>query len=162
MARARRPRGEKGGPRKWAGDKSDMDILGVPAADGRMSARQLGLRLGMSTVTAIARIKKMEDAGIVRGYTVQLDHEKLGYELTALIEIATKSGIHAVEKKLAATDCVCGVYDVTGETDIVVVAKFRGRSDLDKFVKGLAKMPDIANTVTRLVLNTVKEDYRLT
>lgn len=139
-----------------------MRILNTLTVDGRMSARQLGLRLGMSTVTVLARIKKMEEAGIVRGYTVQLDHEKLGYELTAVVEVATRSGIHAVEKKLAAVECVCGVYDVTGDTDIIVIAKFRGRTDLDAFVKGLAKVPDITNTVTRLVLNTVKEDYRLT
>ena len=157
MARKARAR-----PGKWAGDGADMRILNTLTVDGRMSARQLGLRLGMSTVTVLARIKKMEEAGVVRGYTVQLDHEKLGYELTAVVEVATRSGIHAVEKKLAAVECVCGVYDVTGDTDIIVIAKFRGRTDLDAFVKGLAKVPDITNTVTRLVLNTVKEDYRLT
>ena len=160
MARARKTK--RRGSGEWSADEQDARILNALTADGRMSARQLGLRLGMSTVTIISRVKKMEEAGIVRGYTVQLDHEKLGYELTAVVEVATRSGIHAVEKRLASMECVCGVYDVTGDTDIVVIAKFRGRPELDSFVKGLAKVPDITNTVTRLVLNTVKEDYRLT
>lgn len=144
-------------------DEKDMRILGQLTCDARMSARKLGLTLGLSTVTVLDRIKKMEKSGIVRRYTVMLDHELLGYSLTAVIEVATnKAGIREVEKSLAAIECVCGVYDVTGKTDIVVIAKFRGRADLDQFVKDLANIPDITNTVTRLVLNTVKEDYRLT
>lgn len=144
-------------------DEHDRRILNTLSMDARISARQLGMRLGISTVTVIDRMRKMEKAGIIAGYTTRLDHERLGYTLTAVIEVATnKAGILGVEKALADFECVCGVYDVTGKTDIVVIAKFRGREDLDGFVKNLSKIPDITNTVTRLVLNTVKEDYRLT
>lgn len=144
-------------------DEHDRRILNTLAMDARISARQLGMRLGISTVTVIDRMRKMEKAGVITGYTTRLDHERLGYALTAVIEVATnKAGILEVEKELADFECVCGVYDVTGKTDIVVIAKFRGREDLDGFVKNLSKIPDITNTVTRLVLNTVKEDYRLT
>lgn len=144
-------------------DEHDRRILNTLSMDARISARQLGMRLGISTVTVIDRMRKMEKAGIITGYAARLDHERLGYALTAVIEVATnKAGILGVEKALADFECVCGVYDVTGKTDIVVIAKFRGREDLDGFVKNLSKLPDITNTVTRLVLNTVKEDYRLT
>jgi DNA-binding Lrp family transcriptional regulator len=57
---------------------------------------------------------------------------------------------------------VCAVYDITGSTDTVIIAKFKERNDLSKFVKGLASIPNVKNTITHVVLNTTKEDFRLT
>ena len=58
-------------------------------------------------------------------------------------------------------DNVCGVYDITGNTDTIVIAKFKERNELSKFVKGLSAISDIENTITHIVLNTAKEDFRL-
>ena len=144
-------------------DKTDEKILNNLVMDSRLSARQLALRLGLSTVTVLSRIKKLEKEKIIKGYTARVDHEKLGYTLTAIIEIiAKKDKILEVEENLSEIENVCGVYDVTGSTDILVVAKFRGRSELSKFVKSLSAIPNVENTITHLVLNTVKEDFRLT
>jgi DNA-binding Lrp family transcriptional regulator len=57
---------------------------------------------------------------------------------------------------------VCAVYDITGSTDTVVIAKFKERNDLSKFVKCLAVIENVENTITHVVLNTAKEDFRLT
>ena len=57
---------------------------------------------------------------------------------------------------------VCGVYDITGDTDTLVIAKFKSRKELSDFVKGLATIQNIENTNTHVVLNTAKEDFRLT
>lgn len=120
------------------------------------------MSLGMSPATVLDRIKKLEAAGIVTGYTVRLDHEKMGYTLTAVVEAAVeKPAAREAAGRLASLERVCCVYDVTGETDVVVVGKFRGREDLDRFVKDLARVPGVTRTVTRLVLNTSKEDYGL-
>lgn len=144
-------------------DETDERILKNLVVDSRMSARKLALRLGLSTVTVLSRIKKMEEAGVVLGYTARLDHEKLGYGLTAAIEIiARKDKIVEVEDRLSEIENVCGVYDVTGSTDTLVIAKFRGRADLSRFVKELSGIPNVENTITHVVLNTVKEDFRLT
>ena len=56
---------------------------------------------------------------------------------------------------------VCAVYDVTGLTDAMVVAKFRSRRELSKFTKGLLAMPYVERTNTHVVLTTVKEDFRM-
>ncbi len=144
-------------------DKTDEKILNNLVVDSRLSARQLALKLGLSTVTVLSRIKKLEKAGIITGYTARIDHEKLGYSLTAIIEIiARKDKILEVEDRLSGIENVCGVYDVTGSTDTLVIAKFRGRSELSQFVKGLSGIPNVENTITHLVLSTVKEDFRLT
>jgi len=100
----------------------------------------------------------MEADGVIRRYTALLDYEKLGYQLSALIELSVSKGrLMEVEQKVARMPGVCCVYDVTGLTDAVVVAKFRGRKELNDFVKTLLAMPYVERTNTHMVLNTVKE-----
>lgn len=143
-------------------DKNDERILKNLLVDARLSARQLGLKLGMSTVTILSRIKKLEKEKVIKGYTALIDHEKLGYTLTAVIEIiAKKDKIIDIETELAKIENVCGVYDITGNTDTLVIAKFKSRNELSEFVKGIASIQNIENTITHVVLNTVKEDFRL-
>ena len=143
-------------------DKTDMKILKNLMVNSRISSRQLALNLGVSTVTVLSRIKKLEKEKIIKGYTAIIDHEKLGYGLTAIIEIiAKKNKIIDIEGELAKMDNVCGVYDITGNTDTIVIAKFKERNELSKFVKGLSAISDIENTITHIVLNTAKEDFRL-
>jgi len=144
-------------------DKTDERILKNLMVDARLSARQLALKLGISTVTVLSRIKKLEKEKIIKGYTALIDHEKLGYNLTAIIEIiAKKDKIIDIEVELSKIENVCGVYDITGNTDTLVIAKFKSRSELSEFVKGLASIQNIENTITHVVLNTAKEDFRLT
>ena len=144
-------------------DEIDEKILKNLLVDARLSARQLALKLGMSTVTVLSRMRKLEKQKIIRGYTTLLDHEKLGYDLTAIIEIiAKKDKIIQVEEKLSEMENVCAVYDVTGSTDTLVIAKFKGREELSVFVKNLSAIPNVENTITHVVLNTVKEDFRMT
>jgi len=143
-------------------DKNDERILKNLLVDARLSARQLGLKLGMSTVTILSRIKKLEKEKIIKGYTALIDHEKIGYTLTAVIEIiAKKDKIIDIEMELAKFENVCGVYDITGNTDTLVIAKFKSRNELSEFVKGIASIQNIENTITHVVLNTAKEDFRL-
>ncbi len=143
-------------------DKTDSKILKNLLVDARQSSRQLALKLGMSTVTILSRIKKLEKQKIIKGFTTLVDHEKLGYDLTAIIEIiAKKDKMVEIENFLSNIENVCAVYDVTGSTDTVLIAKFKGRNELSKFVKNISAKPNIDNTITHVVLNTVKEDFRL-
>lgn len=143
-------------------DKTDEAILKNLMVDARLSARQLALKLGMSTVTVLSRIKKLEKEKIIKGYSATIDHEKLGYNLTAIIEIiGKKDKIVDIEKEIAKIENVCGVYDITGNTDTLIIAKFKERNELSEFVKGLSLIPNVENTITHVVLNTAKEDFRL-
>jgi len=143
-------------------DTLDKKILNNLTVDARQSARQLALKLGVSTVTILSRMKLEKDK-IILGYTVTIDHEKIGYSLTAIIEImAKKDKIVDIEEKVSKFENVCGVYDITGTTDTIIIAKFKERNELSTFVKGLASIPNVENTITHVVLNTAKEDFRLT
>ena len=143
-------------------DETDEKILKNLLVDARQSARQLALKLGMSTVTVLSRIKKLEKAKIIRGYTAIVDHEKIGYSLTAIVEIIAKNDkVIDIEEEIAKFENVCGVYDITGSTDTIIIAKFKERKGLSKFVKEIATIPNVENTITHVVLNTAKEDFRL-
>lgn len=142
-------------------DEKDEKILKHLLVDGRQSARQLAHKLNVSTVTMISRIKKLEDKKIIRGYTVRLNHEALGYDITAIIEVTTTKGkMVEIEDEIAKIENVCAVYDVTGIADILVIGKFKDRKSLSTFVKKISCISNVENTVTHLVLNTVKEDDR--
>ena len=110
----------------------------------------------------MSRIKKMEDEGLIKGYSVLLDHEKLGYQLTVVTEITVSKGrLVETENEIAKISNVCSVYDVTGLTDAIIVAKFKSREDLGAFTKKLLSLPYIERTNTHVVLTTVKENFRL-
>ena len=104
----------------------------------------------------------MEDEGLIKGYSVILDHEKLGYQLTVVTEITVSKGrLVETENEIAKIPNVCGVYDVTGLTDAVIIAKFKSREDLGAFTKKMLALPYIERTNTHVVLTTVKENFRL-
>ena len=144
-------------------DSLDKKILKNLTVDARQSARQLALKLEVSTVTILSRIKKLEKEGIVLGYTATINYEKIGYSLTAVIEIIAKNDkILDIDEEISKFENVCGVYDVTGTTDTIIIAKFKERNELSTFVKGLAGIANVENTITHVVLNTAKENFRLT
>jgi DNA-binding Lrp family transcriptional regulator len=150
------------GPMRLELNETDKKILKNLLDDARFSSRQIAKNVGVSVGTVLSRIKKMEDDGLIKGYSVILDHEKLGYELTVVTEITVSKGrLTEMENEIAKISNVCVVYDVTGLTDAVIVAKFKNREGLGKFTKQLLALPYIERTNTHVALATVKENFRL-
>nr|MDO8133507.1 Lrp/AsnC family transcriptional regulator [Candidatus Njordarchaeum guaymaensis] len=143
-------------------DETDAEILKVLVSSARLSSRRIAEKVGVSTATVISKIRAMEQSGIIKGYAAILDQEKLGYELTVITEITVSKGkLLEMEQEIAKIPNVCAVYDVTGLTDAMVIAKFKNRSELSNFTKYLLSMPFIERSNTHVVLTTLKEDYRL-
>ena len=143
-------------------NETDAKILQVLLEDARFSSRQVAKKVGVSVGTVLSRIKRLEDEGLVKGYSVIMDHEKLGYQLTVVMEITVSKGrLVEMENEIAKNSNVCCVYDVTGLTDAFIIAKFKSREELGKFTKRLLALPYIERTNTHVVLTTVKEDFRL-
>jgi len=143
-------------------DDTDVKIIKSLVSDARLSSRQIAKKSNVSIGTVLTRIKRMEKEGIVRGYSALIDHEKIGYQLTAITEITVSKGrLLEVENEIARMPNVCCVYDVTGVTDAYVVAKFKSREELSTFAKRLLALPYVERTNTHVVLTTIKEDFRL-
>ena len=139
-----------------------MQIIALLQGDSRLSFNKLAKKLGVSVGTAYNRVKTLEALGVVKGYTVVLDTSKLGFELTAIILIQA-AGKHLldVEKEIANTANVIAVYDIAGEHDAAVVAKFKDRTSLNKYLQSLLTKPYVKRTVTNVALNVVKEDLQV-
>ncbi|AAL81858.1 AsnC family transcriptional regulator [Pyrococcus furiosus DSM 3638] len=143
-------------------DDLDRKILSLLIEDSRLSYREIAKKLNVAVGTIYNRIKKLEDMGVIQGFTVKLNYEKLGYELTAIIGIkAQGKKIREIERIIARDKHVTCVYDVTGEYDIIVIAKFRSREDMNRFVKSVLSVDGVEKTNTHVALEIVKEDFRL-
>lgn len=146
----------------FALDDIDKKILAELLVDSKRSYRDIARTVGVSASTVINHINRLESAGVIKDYTVRLDFERLGFELTVITEMTVSRGkLLETQGEIAKMPYVCGVYDVTGEIDSVVIAKFRNRRELSEFPKDLLSMPYVERTNTHVVLNTVKEDFRM-
>ena len=146
----------------FALDDIDKKILAELLADSKRSYRDIARAVGVSASTVINHINRLESAGVIKDYTVRLDFERLGFELTVITEMTVSRGkLLETQREIAKMPYVCGVYDVTGEIDSIVIAKFRNRRELSEFPKDLLSMPYVERTNTHVVLNTMKEDFRM-
>jgi len=139
-------------------DETDRRILSVLQRDARTSMRKISKEVGVSLGTVSNRVRKLEGAGVIRGYAVLLDPEKIGWDLNVVIGLRIQKGrLIEIQEKIAKDPRVYGVYDVTGDFDSMVVARARDRSDLDDLSKNVMSVDGVERSVTHLVLNTVKE-----
>ena len=142
-------------------DDLDRQILRLLTKNARLSFREIAVKLDVSTSTVSARVKRLEEEHLVRGYIPDIDPRAMGYELTAIIGIRIAHGkLLDVQRAVGKDERVFAVYDTTGEWDSFILARFKGTRDLDNFVKKVLSIPDVERTNTNVVLNTVKEELR--
>ncbi len=143
-------------------DQLDLKILGILQDNCQISCRKLGSILGISGTIISNHIRKMEQNGIIEGYSVILDPVRLGYELTAIIYIQTECEfVGAVESKISRVADITIVYEVTGDFDLIAVVKLKNRDRLNELIKDLLVTPHVKRTLTNITLNVIKEDFKL-
>ncbi|MFH0875490.1 MAG: Lrp/AsnC family transcriptional regulator [archaeon] len=137
---------------------TDKKILNILLKDSRLSYRQIAKEISVSTATVMTHVKSLEKKGIIKRYTTELSFLKLGYEFKAIIEMRISKGkLFEIERKIAKHPNVYAVYDVTGDYDAVVIARFKTRSSLDGFLKKIQSYDFVERTHTSLILNVLKE-----
>ena len=140
----------------------DSELLVQLSKNGKASQRTLAKETGAALGTVNAHIKQLENRKIIKGYFANIDPEKVGFKLTAIINLRIKKGtLIDVQASIAKHSRVFGVYDVTGEWDSLILARFKDREEMDKFIKTTLSQKHIERTSTSLVLNTVKEEPRV-
>jgi len=139
-------------------DELDIKIIRILQENSRESYRDIANKLGVAEGTVYNRVNKLKEEGVIRRFMVDVDFSKLGYDLIVLIGIIVEGGhLPEIEKRISKSGNVSAVYDVTGEFDAIVVAKFKTRDELNGFVKKLLATPYIKRTYTMVVLNVLKE-----
>ena len=139
-------------------DEIDKKIIKVLEDDARTSLRKISELVKVSLGTVSNRVKKMEKNGVIKGYSVILDPDQLGWELNVVIGLRIQKGrLIEIQEKIAKDPRVHGVYDVTGDFDSMVIARAKNRKDLDDLSKNVLSIDGVERSITHLVLNTVKE-----
>ena len=140
-------------------DKTDRSLLQAMLEDARISHRALARNVGIAQGTVLNRIRRMEKLGVIKGYSVLLDPESMGWSMTIMAGLRIVKGrMIDVQQQIAADPRVFAVYDVTGDWDSMVLARVKDREDLDDLTKTVFTHEGVSRSYTHVVLNTVKED----
>ena len=139
-------------------DEIDKKIIKVLQDDARTSLRKISKLVKVSLGTVSNRVKRMERNGVIKGYSVILDPDQIGWELNVVIGLRIQKGrLIEIQERIAEDSRVHGVYDVTGDFDSMVIARAKNRKDLDDLSKNVLSIDGVERSITHLVLNTVKE-----
>ncbi len=140
----------------------DLEILRALQEDARSSYRDIARKLKISVGTVHSRVTRMQEARVIKGFSVDINYSKVAFGITALILLQAKGKhLRDVETKLSKFPNVCVVYDITGDFDIAVVCKFEKTVDMDRFIKEVLAMDFVERAVTSIVLNSVKENFSI-
>ncbi len=143
-------------------DELERKIIREMNRNARLSFREIAKELGTSPTAVVNKVKKLETAGVIRGYIPLVRQEYFGFELTAIIALRiTKGKLLETQQRISEDRRVTAVYDVTGEWDSFVIGRFQSRDDLNDFIKGTLSLPFVDRTITHLVLNVVKDEKRV-
>ncbi|MEF8829878.1 MAG: HTH-type transcriptional regulator Lrp [Haloarcula sp.] len=136
----------------------DRELVNALLGDGRASLRSLGEDLDVSVTTVSNHLSDLEDEGIINGYTPKVDYDKLGYDVTAIIQLKVEgSSLPKVTENLREHKQMISVYEVTGDYDIIAVGKFTDTDGMNAQIKELLTDPDIRESNTSVVLNAASE-----
>lgn len=123
------------GYRNGALDDVDVRLLELLAADGRVSVADLARRVGMSAPSVSERLRRLEEAGIIKGYGVEVDPAALGLAISAWIRVKPLPGqLKTAAELLRGLPQVTECHRVTGEDCYVVRADVRSVADLEALV----------------------------
>lgn len=139
-------------------DEINLRIISTLRADARTPLAQIAKTLGLSTATVHQRYKRLRAQGYITGSRIEVDWERLGLPVTALIFLAVSDGTNLATAAAAASAVphVVSVSSVTGEFDLMAEVRAKSSGHLGELLDDIrAKVPGRTRTV--LVLNSFVE-----
>jgi Lrp/AsnC family leucine-responsive transcriptional regulator len=135
-------------------DEADLAILDLLGQNARRTFGDIGDRVGLSAPAVKRRLDRLEETGVVLGYTTRLDHVKLGRPLEAFAEIrfAGNARVDEIASIGDGIDEVEAVYIIAGDPDAIVFIRARDVQDLKKVIDRLRQSGRVAGTKTLMVL----------
>lgn len=147
-------------------DDIDRAILRILQLDGRITNLELSRRVDLSPPATHARVRRLEGAGLIRGYVAIVDRESAGFDLLCFVSIGMQvhqyQHIDRFRTLIRELPEVLECHHVTGEYDYLLKVALRNRRDLERFaVEKLTPIPGVARIHTSLVLSEVKASTAL-
>jgi DNA-binding Lrp family transcriptional regulator len=147
-------------------DRHDVLLLTELQRDARQTVQQLASAAGLSSTPCWKRVKEMESTGIIRGYTVLVDREKVGLALCVLAEVNltrhNEDDVRRFEQAIAAEPSIVSCYATTGQADYVIKVLVPDIKRYESFLhEVLFRMPGVTHVRSSVVLKEVKAESRL-
>lgn len=144
-------------------DTIDWKILRELQSDGRITNVTLATRVGLSAPACLRRVRALEEAGLIAGYTVLLDEVALGFSLTAYAMVGlhnqAESDLRSFENLILSWAYVRDAYMLSGETDYMLRCVTRDLAEMQEFVLNeLTAAPNVASVKTFLTIRRVKRE----
>ncbi|WP_049900198.1 HTH-type transcriptional regulator Lrp [Natrinema sp. J7-1] len=137
----------------------DADLVNELLDDGRASLRSLAEELDVSVTTVSNHLSDLEDEGVIEGYTPKVDYDAVGYDVPAVMQFkAEGNALPEITETLREHRQMISVYEVTGDYDVIAIGKFQDTDDMNDQIKTLITDPDINQSNTSIVLNSVSEN----
>lgn len=133
-------------------DNTDLQILDELSKNSRITMKELGGEIHLSGPATSARVEKLENSGIIEGYTININQVKMGYFVHAIISIFTKSTHHQPYLSFLKTQeqYVINNYKISGDSCYLLECKFPSNEKLDEF---LVKLNEHVNYKLSIVIN---------
>lgn len=142
-------------------DEYDFKILQILSKEGRMSWRDLAQEIGLSLTPTLRRVRRLEEAGYIRGYHASLDDRLLGGSITVFISVTLerqkREMLRAFEERVAALPGIVSGYMMTGQADYLLKAVATDLKDYRDLLDELAKAEGIAHIHSSIALKTIVE-----
>lgn len=143
-------------------DKFDISILEALQKDARLSLQDLGKIVGLTASPSWTRVKRLEDAGIIEGYTVRLSPEKLGLPETVILHVSLDShsdeALFEFGRALESIPEVLEAFLVSGDYDYYIRVAVEDTRGYERFLREkLYKIPGIRNSKSSFVLRRLKQ-----
>jgi len=140
-------------------DDTDRHILDLLQQNARATNAELAEAVGLTASSVFERIRKLEQRGVIRGYTVQVDPEALGKPLTAFIRLTVAyddrhaPGVAALRDDPDVLEC----YSVAGEDCFILKTRVDGPGALEALINRIRQRITVLRSVTMIALSAVKE-----
>jgi len=144
-------------------DEIDYKLLTLLQQDGRVSQHDLSEAVGLSSPATGERLRKLEEKGIIRGYTAVLDPKLLGCDVTAFIAVGIDGSRYYpgfVEHAKEHGD-IQECHAVTGQGSHLLKVRTRDTSTLERLLSEIQSWPGVHETTTSIVLSALKETMRI-
>ena len=145
-------------------DKKDKLILNELIINARESASNIAETIGMSVPAVTERIKKLQDSGIIKGYSVSIDDRMIGVDVSAFITVISESSefFEDVVNHANSNQYVTKCYTTTGIGSHILYVKTENSTSLEKLLRIIQSWPGVKRTETQLILNSYKSTTPLT
>jgi Lrp/AsnC family leucine-responsive transcriptional regulator len=139
-------------------DAVDREILNIIQKDARISNAEIARQVELAPSAVLERVRKLEERGVIRGYTADIDPKAVGYGLTAVIAIRTSECGEGVGEELAMIPEVQEVHEVAGDDCFYIKVRTQDTDSLGRLLREKLKaVRNVDSTRTTVVLKTFKE-----